>query len=214
MPLKCQDYRNWGIIATSVTSSWQQDSEGNEDWQKIESLYSWWGQWLSSSSGSSPMQYKSSYSYMSPLMKKPTKWHVRPPKTQISLGVFTVCMKKAWVLSYPLNAQRRLIDWADAQADHSLHWAHMPLCWFCHEAAHIPSWWSLKRLAHPLFKEWLWKQMFVQGWIQRSSGFAWSSLEARKISFAQELWWRCRLMKSIFAKNCLKRTTLFGLSCI
>ena len=26
-------------------------------------------------------------------------------------------------------------DWADAQADLSLRWAHMPFCWFCHEAA-------------------------------------------------------------------------------
>ena len=25
----------------------------------------------------------------------------------------------------------------DAQADLSLCWAHMPFCWFCHEAAHI-----------------------------------------------------------------------------
>ena len=34
-------------------------------------------------------------------------------------------MKKAWVLSYPLSAQRRLwSDWADAQADLSLCWAH------------------------------------------------------------------------------------------
>ena len=34
--------------------------------------------------------------------------------------------------------QRRLwSDWADAQADLSLRWAHMPFCWFCHEAAHI-----------------------------------------------------------------------------
>ena len=47
-------------------------------------------------------------------------------------------MKKAWVLSYPLSAQRRLwSDWADAQADLSLRCAHMPFCWFCHEAAHI-----------------------------------------------------------------------------
>ena len=35
-------------------------------------------------------------------------------------------MKKAWVLSYPLSAQ----------ADLSLRWAHMPFCWFCHEAVH------------------------------------------------------------------------------
>ena len=34
-------------------------------------------------------------------------------------------MKKAWVLSYPLSAQRRLwSDWADAQGNLSLHWVH------------------------------------------------------------------------------------------
>ena len=56
---------------------------------------------------------------------------VRPAKIQISLGirpvlsVFAVRMKKAWVLSYLLSAQRRLwSDWADAQADLSLRWAH------------------------------------------------------------------------------------------
>ena len=56
---------------------------------------------------------------------------VRPAKTQISLGirpvwsVFAARMKKAWVLSYPLSAQRRRwSDWADAQADLSLRWAH------------------------------------------------------------------------------------------
>ena len=41
------------------------------------------------------------------------------------VSVFAVRMKKAWVLSYPLSAQRRLrSDWVDAQADPSLHWAH------------------------------------------------------------------------------------------
>ena len=79
---------------------------------------------------------------MSHLVTKPTKWYVRPAKTQISLGVrpvwsvFAVRMKKAWVLTYLLSAQRRLwSDWADAQADLSLRWAHMQFCWFCHEAA-------------------------------------------------------------------------------
>ena len=39
--------------------------------------------------------------------------------------VFTVRMKKDWILSYPLSGQRRLwSDWADAQADLSLRWAH------------------------------------------------------------------------------------------
>ena len=41
------------------------------------------------------------------------------------IRVFAVRMKKAWVLSYPLSAQRRLwSDWADAQADLSHRWAH------------------------------------------------------------------------------------------
>ena len=41
------------------------------------------------------------------------------------IKVFTVCMKKAWVLNYPLSAQRRLwSDWADAQAAPFLRWAH------------------------------------------------------------------------------------------
>ena len=41
------------------------------------------------------------------------------------IRVFAVRMKKAWVLSYSLNAQRRLwSDWADAHADLSLRWAH------------------------------------------------------------------------------------------
>ena len=61
-------------------------------------------------------------------MTKPTKWHVRPAKTQISpsslIRVFAVRMKKAWFLSYPLSAQWRLrSDWADAQAYLSLRWA-------------------------------------------------------------------------------------------
>ena len=40
------------------------------------------------------------------------------------IRVFTVRMNTAWVLSYPLSAQRRRwSDWADAQADLSLRWA-------------------------------------------------------------------------------------------
>ena len=49
------------------------------------------------------------------------------------IRVFTVRMKKAWVLSYPLRTQGRL--WA--QADISLRWTHKSFCWFCHEVAHI-----------------------------------------------------------------------------
>ena len=41
------------------------------------------------------------------------------------IKVFTVRMKKSWVLNYPLSAQQRLLsDSVDAQADLSLRWAH------------------------------------------------------------------------------------------
>ena len=70
------------------------------------------------------------YAY-EPRHDKTNKTSVRPANTQISLGirpvwsVFAVRMKKAWVLSYPLSTQRWLwLDWADAQADLSLRWAH------------------------------------------------------------------------------------------
>ena len=47
------------------------------------------------------------------------------------IRVFAVRMKKAWVLRYPLSAQRRLwSDWADAQADLSLRWVHTHLVCF------------------------------------------------------------------------------------
>ena len=54
------------------------------------------------------------------------------------IRVFAVHMKKHWALNYLFSAQWRLwSDWADAQADLSLHWAHMSFCWFSHMAVHI-----------------------------------------------------------------------------
>ena len=63
---------------------------------------------------------------MSRDMTKPTKWLCAQRRLIRPVwSVFAVRMKKAWVLSYPLSAQRRLwSDWADAQADLSLRWAH------------------------------------------------------------------------------------------
>ena len=56
--------------------------------------------------------------------------HGHPPSL---IRVFAVRMKKAWVLSYLLSAQR-WSDWADARADLSPLGAH-PFCWFCHALA-------------------------------------------------------------------------------
>ena len=54
------------------------------------------------------------------------------------IRIFAVRMKKHWALNYLLRAQWILwSDWADAQADLSLRWAHMSFSWFCGAAAHI-----------------------------------------------------------------------------
>ena len=81
-------------------------------------------------------------------MTKPTKWSVRPAKTQISLGIRPVWSESslsAWrnIASFccpfaPLSALRHLwSDWTDAQADLSLSWAHVSFYWFCHAVAHL-----------------------------------------------------------------------------
>ena len=84
---------------------------------------------------------------------QPTKWHVRPAKTQISLGIRSAWSESslsAWrklgsLATNWLSVQRRLwSDWADAQADLSFRWAHMPFCWFCQEAAHNVNSWLTK----------------------------------------------------------------------
>ena len=73
---------------------------------------------------------------MSHDMTKSTKWHDSDqPGHSPSL-------------SYPLSALRRLgSDWADAQADLSLRWAHNQFCWFCHEAAQLSLQWQRKEAA-------------------------------------------------------------------
>ena len=79
---------------------------------------------------------------LSRLMTKPTKWHVRPAKTQISLGIRPVwsatSLCNQWVVKPMLSSYGQLKLWSD-WADLSLRWAHMPFCWFCHETAHL-SW--------------------------------------------------------------------------
>ena len=56
----------------------------------------------------------------------PSQASDQPGHPPSQIRVFAVRMKKAWVLSYPLNAQQRLwSDWADVQTNLSLRWAHM-----------------------------------------------------------------------------------------
>ena len=68
----------------------------------------------------------------------PSKDLYQPGHPPSLIRVFAVRLKKARTLSYQLSAQQRLwSDWADAQADLSLRWAHMPFCLFYHVAAHF-----------------------------------------------------------------------------
>ena len=55
------------------------------------------------------------------------------------IRVFAVCMKKAWVLSYPLSAQRRLIrlEGCPGWSESSL--GGQSFCLLCHEVAHLAS---------------------------------------------------------------------------
>ena len=69
--------------------------------------------------------------HLSRLMTKPIKWHVRSAKTQISLGICPVwsesslsAWRKLGSLASPWAHSEDWSDWADAQADLSLRWAH------------------------------------------------------------------------------------------
>ena len=78
------------------------------------------------------------------------------------IRIFAVHMNRAWVLNYPLSAQRRLCsDWAHAQADLSLRWAHLPLGWFCHEAAHLSMHIQNFIKIHPFVRKILRKNTFL-----------------------------------------------------
>ena len=79
--------------------------------------------------------------HMSRLMTKPTKWHVCPAKTQISLGIHPVWSESslsAWrKLGYPMGAQWRLIRLGGCPGWSESLLGAESFCWFCHEAAQL-----------------------------------------------------------------------------
>ena len=83
-----------------------------------------------------PLKFKLAYGKTNKMACAPSEDSDQPGYPPSLIRVFAVRTKKAWILSYPLSAQRRLwSDWTDAQADPSLRWAHMPFCWICHALA-------------------------------------------------------------------------------
>ena len=73
---------------------------------------------------------------------RPSKDSDQPKHPSSLIRVFAVCMKKAWVLSYPFSTQQRLwSDWEDALADLSLRWAHTHF--ICFVMPRLKSWLSV-----------------------------------------------------------------------
>ena len=93
------------------------------------------------------------YSHMSHLMTKPTNCHVRPAKTQISLGIRPVwsesslsAWRKLWSLATHWAHSEDWSDSADAQAELRVSWAHCHFVVFFHELAHMlvqKRWWVM-----------------------------------------------------------------------
>ena len=96
----------WTIVVCHVWLSWQQY---------------WWGRKEQPGSYvNEPPHDKTNKMACAPSEDLNQPGHLPP-----LIRVFAVRIRKARVLSYPLSVQRRIwSDWADAQADLSLHWAH------------------------------------------------------------------------------------------
>ena len=114
-----------------------------------------------------------------PSVNSDQPWH--PPSL---IKVFAVCMKKPGVLSYPLSAQRRLwSDWADAQADLSLHWAQS-MCWFCHLVAQISKYSSWIMTGFQIVK---WETTTKSKQQRKCTLRCWSVLKLQKIQTAKKM---------------------------
>ena len=129
--------KEWRFLEKSISDNWK--------WIRVFSLH--------------PCIYHSVL-HLSRLMTKPTKWTVRPAKTQMSLGMHPVWSESslsAWRNSGPLTTY-----WAHSE-DSDQTW-RMPrliwvfagctghIGWFCHEAAHLYIVWFPRFQTFPCFK--------------------------------------------------------------
>ena len=93
-------------------------------------------------------------------MTKPTKWHVRPAKTQISPGIRPVWSESSLCKSVAkdptfLHADSKDSDqtgWMPRWSESSL--GAQSFCWFCHEGAHLLVWPFLGFFISVLSKNW------------------------------------------------------------
>ena len=125
------------------------------------------------------------------------------------IRVFAVRETKSWILRYPLSAQRRLwSDWADAQADMSLQWAHMPFCWFCHDAAQMPNsllpWISQSQtnLSHNTAKPTKWHVRLAKTGIRLGPIWSVSVVQGKKHCILSYLWGtQPRLIRYVYVEK-------------
>ena len=82
------------------------------------------------------------------------------------IRVFAVRMKKAWVLSYPLSAQRRL--WSDWATDLSLTWAHTILLVLSCRGSNVNQTWPLITACSDEFS---WSLCWLSAWVVTFCGF-------------------------------------------
>ena len=130
--------------------------------------------------------------HRSHLITKSTKWHVRPAKTQISLGIRPVWSESSlcayWVAKDPnfLHADSEdWSDWADAHADLSLRWAHMLLCCFI-----------MRRLIARIRCK-MYSLTYSWGDIM-SEKHTWNSLLLSKDSAVSGTWYQCHIQSFAF----------------
>ena len=90
---------------------------------------------------------------MSHDMTKPTMWHVRPVKTQISLGICPVWSESSlseWRKVRPLATHwahsKDWSDWAKAQVDLSLRWPHTHFVGFVTRRLKLENIWTPEKL--------------------------------------------------------------------
>ena len=79
-----------------------------------------------------PPQDKINKLACAPIEDSDQPWH--PPSM---ISVFAVRTKKAWVLSYPLSPQQRLIKLGGCLGWSESSLGTQPFCWFCHEVAQM-----------------------------------------------------------------------------
>ena len=105
---------------------------------KVSLLFVLDSRWTCLGNDQERMELHSTYE---PPHDKTNKLTVRPAKTQNSLGIRPVWSESSlcakWVAKDPSFLHADSEDSDPTGRMLSLRWAHMPFCWFCHEAAHI-----------------------------------------------------------------------------